>query len=87
MSKYVYSFVDGKADGNRDMKNLLGGKGAGLAEMTNLGIPVPGGFTITTEVCTHYYDHQLSYPDGLNTEVKAALARVETAMGAKFGDK
>ncbi|MGD8394923.1 MAG: pyruvate, phosphate dikinase [Candidatus Eiseniibacteriota bacterium] len=86
MTKYVYSFGEGKADGNREMKNLLGGKGAGLAEMTNLGIPVPAGFTITTEVCTHYYDHEQSYPSGLENEVKQALGQVEKAMGATFGD-
>jgi pyruvate,orthophosphate dikinase len=87
MTKYVYAFAEGKADGNRDMKNLLGGKGAGLAEMTNLGIPVPAGFTITTEVCTYYYDNDQTYPEGLTTEVEQALATVEQAMGAKFGDK
>ena len=63
MSKYVYSFGNGKADGNAKMKNELGGKGANLAEMTSLGIPVPPGFTLTTEVCNYYYDNNLKYPD------------------------
>ncbi|HEC31558.1 MAG TPA: hypothetical protein ENI41_03595, partial [Deltaproteobacteria bacterium] len=67
MPKYVYFFGAGKADGNKEMKNLLGGKGAGLAEMTNLGIPVPPGFTITTEVCIYYQQHN-DYPPGLEEE-------------------
>jgi pyruvate,orthophosphate dikinase len=84
--KLVYSFGGGKADGRADMKDLLGGKGANLAEMANLGIPVPAGFTITTEVCTHYYQNGRSYPKQLAAEVERALARVEKVMGAKFGD-
>src|SRR6201996_3168887 len=72
--KWVYSFGGGKAEANPNMRNLLGGKGAGLAEMANLGLPVPPGFTITTDVCTHYYDHDHSYPAGLEADVKAALA-------------
>ena len=84
--KMVYSFGGGKADGRAEMKNLLGGKGANLAEMANLGIPVPAGFTITTEVCTHYYKSGRSYPKTLAAEVKQALARVEKVMGATFGD-
>ncbi|HUK12183.1 MAG TPA: pyruvate, phosphate dikinase [Thermoanaerobaculaceae bacterium] len=84
--KMVYSFGGGKADGRAEMKNLLGGKGANLAEMANIGIPVPAGFTITTEVCTHYYQHKRSYPATLEGEVDRALARVEKVMGAKFGD-
>jgi len=84
--KYVYFFGDGKADGQADMKNLLGGKGANLAEMANLGIPVPPGFTITTEVCTYYYDHGRQYPTELQGAVKKALARCERVMGMKFGD-
>ena len=85
-TKMVYSFGGGKADGRADMKNLLGGKGANLAEMANLGIPVPAGFTITTELCTYYYEHGRSYPKALRAEVQQALARVEKVMGAKFGD-
>ena len=84
--KYVYFFGDGKAEGAAEMKNLLGGKGANIAEMTNLGIPVPSGFTITTEVCTYYYDHEESYPPSLEAEVNAALAQMEKVMDAKFGD-
>ena len=84
--KYVYFFGDGKADGRADMKELLGGKGANLAEMTNLGIPVPAGFTITTEVCTHYYKHGRRYPGELEGQVDKALARIEKVMGARFGD-
>ena len=86
MPKYVYFFGSGKAEGQADMKNLLGGKGANLAEMTNLGIPVPAGFTISTEVCTAYYENDRQYPDGLNNEVRQALSRVEEVMGAQFGD-
>jgi len=86
MRRYVYSFGGGRAEGNADMKNLLGGKGANLAEMTNLRIPVPAGFTITTEVCTHCYTHKGNYPAGLKGQVEKALIRVEKAMGARFGD-
>ncbi|HYQ48525.1 MAG TPA: pyruvate, phosphate dikinase, partial [Thermodesulfovibrionales bacterium] len=85
-TKYVYFFGAGKADGKSEMKNLLGGKGANLAEMTNLGIPVPAGFTITTEVCTLYYKNNRKYPKELNGQVEAAVARVEKIMGKKFGD-
>mgnify|MGYP000582620330 CR=1 FL=1 len=74
--KYVYYFGAGEAEGNAEMKNLLGGKGANLAEMANLGIPVPAGFTITTEVCTYYYDHGRSYPAELEVQVDVALAKV-----------
>ena len=84
--KYVYLFGDGKADGKADMKNLLGGKGANLAEMNILGIPVPPGFTLTTEVCTEYYKNNKSFPSGLDQEVKQSLSEVESIMGAKFGD-
>lgn len=86
MSKYVYFFGSGKADGQADMKNLLGGKGANLAEMTNLGIPVPAGFTISTEVCTAYYDNDSQYPETLDSQVSDALAQVESVMGTRFGD-
>ncbi|MBI5521128.1 MAG: pyruvate, phosphate dikinase [Desulfarculus sp.] len=84
--KYVYFFGDGKAEGAAKMKNLLGGKGANIAEMVNLGIPVPAGFTITTEVCTYYYEHGHKFPDALTKEVESALRKVEKSMGAKFGD-
>jgi pyruvate,orthophosphate dikinase len=87
--KYVYKFGGGKADGNESMKNLLGGKGANLAEMAGhpaLKLPVPPGFTITTELCTYYYDHKKTYPKELKAEVAAALANVEKIMGKKFGD-
>jgi pyruvate,orthophosphate dikinase len=84
--KWVYSFGNGKAEGRTDMRNLLGGKGAGLAEMSNLGLPVPPGFTITTEVCTHYYANGNSYPAELKAQVLASLDAVEKIVGAKFGD-
>ena len=84
--KYVYFFGAGKADGKAEMKNLLGGKGANLAEMVNLGIPVPAGFTITTEVCTLYYKNNRRYPKELEGQANAAVARVEKIMGKKFGD-
>ena len=85
-AKYVYSFGGGTADGKSEMKNLLGGKGANLAEMASLGIPVPAGFTLTTEVCTYYYDHGQTYPTTIEAEVDAAMAKVEETMGTKFGD-
>src|SRR5947209_17256959 len=84
--KWVYRFGNGKAEGRADMRNLLGGKGAGLAEMANLGLPVPPGFTITTEGCTYFYAHDHRYPADLKEQVADALADVETAIGAKFGD-
>ena len=86
MAKWVYRFGRGAAEGRGDLRDLLGGKGAGLAEMANLGLPVPPGFTITTEVCTYFYAHDHSYPADLKEQVAAALADVETAIGAKFGD-
>ena len=85
-TKYVYSFGGSTAEGRTDMKNLLGGKGANLAEMANLGIPVPAGFTLTTEVCTYFYDHGRTYPSSLVAEVDAAMAKVEAVMGTTFGD-
>ncbi len=85
-SKYVYFFGGGKAEGNAQMKDLLGGKGANLAEMTNIGLPVPPGFTITTEVCRYYYENDKTYPKGLYEQVRKALENVEKEMGAKFGD-
>ena len=86
MTKWVYRFGDGAAEGRADMKNLLGGKGAGLAEMSNLGLPVPPGFTITTEVCTHFYANGKSYPPDLREQVDCALAALERSLGARFGD-
>ena len=85
--KYVYYFGGKSAEGQADMKALLGGKGANLAEMVNIGLPVPAGFTITTEVCTAYYDNGKKYPTELNSQIAAALKRTEKQMGAKFGDK
>ncbi|MDO8608711.1 MAG: pyruvate, phosphate dikinase [Phaeospirillum sp.] len=85
MEKWVYSFGGGKAEGRADMKNLLGGKGANLAEMSNLGIPVPPGFTVSTEVCTYYYANGETYPASLKAEVMAALSKVEEIIGLKFG--
>jgi len=84
--KHVYFFGAGKAEGKAEMKRLLGGKGANLAEMTNLGIPVPPGFTITTDVCRYYYDHGKTYPEDLDKQIEENLAKVEEAMGMKFGD-
>jgi pyruvate,orthophosphate dikinase len=84
--KQVYFFGGGKADGNAKMKELLGGKGANLAEMAKLGVPVPPGFTITTEVCTHYYANKKKYPAGLDKEVQVALGKVEKIMKKKLGD-
>ena len=86
MAKWVYSFGGGTADGRADMRDLLGGKGANLAEMSSLGLPVPPGFTITTEVCNAYYAGDKAYPEGLETEVEAALQRLEGLVGARFGD-
>ena len=86
MTKWVYSFGDGRADGGAAEKDLLGGKGANLAEMSGLGLPVPPGFTLTTEVCNAYYDNDETYPGGLRDQVAAALGKVEKIAGAKFGD-
>ena len=85
--KWVYSFGGGKAEGKPNQRNLLGGKGAGLAEMANLGLPVPPGFTITTEVCTYYYAHGKQYPKDLQGQVEKALAQVGKITGKVFGDK
>jgi pyruvate,orthophosphate dikinase len=84
--KWVYAFGGGKAAGRASMRNLLGGKGAGLAEMAHLGLPVPPGFTITTEVCSHFYDNGKTYPRDLQAQVDAALAEVGRITGKKFGD-
>jgi pyruvate,orthophosphate dikinase len=86
MTKWVYRFGEGAAEGRADMKNLLGGKGAGLAEMSNLGLPVPPGFTITTEVCTYYYAHGKTYPLELVEQVAEGLVALERLLGACFGD-
>ena len=86
MSKRVYTFGAGKSEGKSDMKNLLGGKGANLAEMTSLGLPVPPGFTISTEACAFYSANKGNYPEGLREEVLEHLARLEKTMGAKLGD-
>ncbi|BBK38138.1 pyruvate, phosphate dikinase [Allostella sp. ATCC 35155] len=86
MTKWVYTFGDGKAEGRAEMRDLLGGKGANLAEMSSLGLPVPPGFTITTEVCTWFYDHDRQYPAELRDAVAAALAGVEALVGMRFGD-
>jgi len=85
-TKYVYTWGAGKADGHGKMKELLGGKGANLAEMTLIGLPVPSGFTITTEVCTYYYDHKKTYPNVLRSQMEAGVANMEKIMGYKFGD-
>ncbi len=86
MTKWVYSFGAGHDEGRADMRNLLGGKGANLAEMASIGLPVPPGFTITTELCTAYYDNDRRYPDELKAQVQAALGVVEQSVGLKFGD-
>jgi pyruvate,orthophosphate dikinase len=85
MTKWVYTFGDGKAEGGAKDKNLLGGKGANLAEMSSIGIPVPAGFTISTEVCTYFYEHDRTYPADIKQQVEEALAKIEGIMGAKFG--
>lgn len=86
MAKWVYSFGKGKAEGRAGMRNLLGGKGANLAEMSAIGLPVPPGFTITTEVCDRFYVGDRAYPKGLKAEVETALRLIEKQVGAKFGD-
>jgi pyruvate, orthophosphate dikinase len=86
MAQWVYSFGGGGAEGRADMRNLLGGKGANLAEMSSLGLPVPPGFTITTEVCTYFYAHDKTYPKDLTAQVAAALRQVEERVGTRFGD-
>ena len=85
--KYVYSFANGKAEGSSALRDLLGGKGCELAEMTNLGVPVPPGFTITTDVCTYFYEHDKQYPKDLRDQAEKALARVGRITGKTFGDK
>ncbi|HEY8963284.1 MAG TPA: pyruvate, phosphate dikinase [Alphaproteobacteria bacterium] len=86
MAKWVYGFGGGKADGDATLKNLLGGKGANLAEMSSIGLPVPPGFTITTDVCTYFYAHKNEYPSDLTKQVEESLHQIEKATGHKFGD-
>ncbi|MEY4707949.1 MAG: hypothetical protein RJB58_1672 [Pseudomonadota bacterium] len=86
MTKWVYAFGDGKAEGKADMRNLLGGKGANLAEMSNLGLPVPPGLTITTEVCTYYYANGERYPSDLKEQVGTALREIGYSAKGNFGD-
>src|SRR5690606_29139217 len=85
-AKFVYFFAAGESEGNAGMKNLLGGKGANLAEMTSLGLPVPPGFTISTEICAHFYENDGKLPDWVRPKVLEAMARVEAKIGKKFGD-
>ena len=84
--KFLFSFGGGKAEGHARMRELLGGKGAGLHEMTRIGTPVPPGFTITTEVCKYYYEHDHCYPKELGVRVAAGLGRMEKILGRRFGD-
>src|SRR5512135_1265600 len=86
MTKWVYSFGEGRADGEASMKNLLGGKGANLAEMSNLGLPVPPGFSLTTEVCTYFYAHEKTYPADLKTAIDDALSKIGSLAGGRLGD-
>src|SRR6188508_2341940 len=86
MTKWVYAFGDGKAEGKADMRNLLGGKGANLAEMSNLALPVQPGLTITTEVCTYYYANKRTYPPALRAQIEAGVAALEKQTAKKFGD-
>ena len=87
MNKWVYSFGSGSSDGNSKLRDLLGGKGANLAEMDNIGIPVPPGFTITTEVCNYFYNNKQNYPEELGHQLLDALRQIEQTTGMKFGDK
>src|SRR5215469_11607656 len=85
--RYVYYFGDGHADGTGTMKPLLGGKGANLHEITRIGLPVPPGFTITTEVCSYFYDHNRTYPQQLKAQGSAAMSKIEKSTAKTFGDK
>ena len=86
-NKYVYFFGSGKAEGKAEMKQLLGGKGANLAEMTNIGVPVPAGFTLTTETCDAFYKSNKQWPAGLEAQIRENISKLEKAMGAKLGDR
>ena len=86
MTKWVYAFGGGTAEGDTSMKNLLGGKGANLAEMASLGLPVPPGFTLTTEVCTSYYENNETYPEDMDAQIQTGVAHIEKLTGKKFGD-
>ena len=85
-NKWVYTFGNGSAEGRADMRNLLGGKGANLAEMNLVGLPVPAGFTVTTDVCTYYYENGQTYPADLMDQVRAGVKHIEDIMGKKFAD-
>ena len=86
MTQWVYNFGKSGTDGNSQLRNLLGGKGANLAEMSGIGLPVPPGFTISTAVCTHFYDHDKTYPDALDQQVRSSIAMIEAETGAAFAD-
>ena len=86
MTKWVYNFGGGAAEGDTSMKNLLGGKGANLAEMASLGLPVPPGFTLTTKVCTTYYENDETYPEDMDSQIQTGLGHIEKLTGKKFGD-
>ena len=86
MTQWVYNFGKSATDGNSSLRNLLGGKGANLAEMSGIGLPVPPGFTISTKVCTYFYDHDKTYPDALDHQVRTAVAKIEAETGASFAD-
>src|SRR5256885_3496562 len=87
MTKWVYSFGEGKAEGNQTMRTLLGGKGANLAEMSKIGLPVPSGFTISTEACAFYFSAENAFPPGLDKQVQLALGEIGTHVGRRFGDE
>src|SRR5699024_1237272 len=84
--KYIYTFGDGEAEGDRSMKQLLGGKGANLAEMTSIGMPIPPGFTLTAEVCKYFNEHDEAWPDGVEGKLQEGIGFLEEVMGLKFGD-
>ena len=86
MTKWVYNFGGGTAEGDTSMKNLLGGKGANLAEMASLGLPVPPGFTLTADVCTYYYDNNETYPKDMGAQIQTGLKHIEQLTGKTFGD-
>ena len=86
MTKWVYDFGKLGTDGDSSMRNLLGGKGANLAEMSGIGLPVPPGFTISTDVCTYFYDHNHNYPNTLDAEVRAAISKIESETSSVFAD-